>query len=272
MTNLPLVSVIIPTHNRPDFLKKTIQSILNQNYSRLEIIVISNGFSKINECATGSFGDSRITYREQENSGGPSSPRNHGIQLAKGEYIAFCDDDDLWMPDKLEKQVKVLFENSDVGLCYTNMIRFDEQTEWVVSQDNGKADFNSLLYVNMIPVSSIIVRKSLLDKYGLFTESSIVGFSEDYDFVLRHSYYTQLFHIDEYLIKYWSGNQRTTATDNNFSISYYFKYLKGVLGCYYLNFRERRIKFKKMIIISMHQLKLVGKIVLYNMLRKTRIR
>ena len=271
MTSLPLISVIIPTHNRPDFLKKTIQSILNQTYSHLEIIVISNGLSKLNQAAAKSFGDSRISYGEQENSGGPSSPRNHGIRLAKGDYIAFCDDDDLWMPDKLVKQVDVFSKNPEVNLCYTNMIRFDEQAEWISPQDNGKADFDSLLYVNTIPVSSIIVKRSSLDKYGAFTESSIVGFSEDYDFVIRHSYYAKPYHLDAFLVKYWSGNQRTTATDNNFSVSHYLKYLKGVLGCYYLNFTEKRIKTKRMIVITMHQLKLIGKIIAYNLLKKIRI-
>jgi glycosyltransferase involved in cell wall biosynthesis len=270
MTDLPLVSVVIPTHNRPDFLKKTIQSILTQTYPHLEVIVISNGLSKLNQEATKSFKDLRITYREQENSGGPSSPRNHGIRLAKGDYIAFCDDDDLWMPDKIEKQVNILSNNPEIGLCYTNMVRFDDQTEWIGPHDNGKADFGSLLYVNTIPVSSIIIRKSALDRYGTFTESSIVGFSEDYDFVIRHSYYTTLYHLDEFLLKYWSGNQRTTATDENFSVSHSLKYLKGVLGCYYLNFKAKRIPYKKMIVITIHQVKLVGKIIAYNLLKKIR--
>ena len=268
MVNFPLISIVIPTHNRPDFLKKTIQSILDQTYSHLEVIVISNGFNKINRDVANFFNDQRIIYGEQENSGGPSSPRNHGIQLAKGEYIAFCDDDDLWMPDKIAKQVKVLFENTDVGLCYTNMIRFDERREWINPGDNGKADFDSLLYVNTIPVSSIIIRKSLLDKYGAFPESSIVGFAEDYEFVLRYSYYTKLYHLNEFLVKYWSGNQRTTVTDNNFSIIYYLKYLKGVFGCYYLSLRKKRITPKKMIIIMIYQLKGVVKIIGYNILKK----
>src|SRR5690348_18354730 len=92
MNRLPLVSVVIPTHNRPEFLEKTLKSILDQSYKNLEIIIISNGSSKQNLETALKFQDTRIRYYEQENSGGPASPRNHGIKKSSGKYVAFCED------------------------------------------------------------------------------------------------------------------------------------------------------------------------------------
>jgi len=271
MENLSLVSVIVPTHNRPDFLKKTIQSILNQTYSKIELIVISNGKSLENEAIIQEFSDPRIQYADQQNSGGPAGPRNHGLRLAKGDYIAFCDDDDLWMPDKLQRQVDIFNKNSDIGLCYTSMQRFDESREWVEPKDNGPADLYSLLYRNTVPISSICIRKSLLDHYSGFTESSIVGYSEDYDFVLRYSFYTKLCHINEYLIKYWSGMGRTSLKSDIFGVTHYIKYLKGILGCYYLQYKEGRVGLRHLFAPMITQVTMITKIILCNILKKLKI-
>jgi teichuronic acid biosynthesis glycosyltransferase TuaG len=231
MSKLPLVSVVIPTHNRPDFLKRAIQSIIAQTYQEIEIIVISNGYNEINRHAAQSFRDARIIYVEQEDSGGPASPRNHGMRIAKGDYIAFCDDDDIWMPDKLEKQIMVLEENLEYGLCYSNMLRFDDQNVWFEKHEQGYATFNSLLYINTVPISSVIVRKNLLNRVGLFCESKIVGDSEDYEFLLRYAIYTKFYYIDEFLIKYWSGDNRKTK----YTLQYLntLKYFCRIMGCYY---------------------------------------
>lgn len=271
MSNFPLVSIIVPTHNRPHFLKKTIQSILSQTYLSWELLVVSNGFNEENKGIVESFGDQRIYYIEQENSGGPASPRNHGCRLARGKYIAFCDDDDLWMPGKLKKQVDVLENNPGFGVCYTDMKRFDEIHEWIEPKDNGPADLDSLLYVNTVPISSVIIRKTLLKKYGGFTENSIVGYSEDYDFILRYSNYTKLFHLNDLLVKYWSGTGRTSLKSEIFSVTHNIKYLKGILGCYYLQFRANRIELKKLILPAWWQIKIIVKIIAYNVLKELKI-
>ncbi|MBX9696589.1 MAG: glycosyltransferase family 2 protein [Alphaproteobacteria bacterium] len=211
MVKGPLISVVVPTHNRPDFLRKTLESILSQTYANLEIFVISNGVNPNNKAMVESLNDSRIIYRDQENSGGPSSPRNYGIKLSKGKYLAFCDDDDLWEEDKLEKQICALEENPTHGLCYSKMMRFDEAREWAIAHEEGQATFASLLYVNTVPISSLIVRKSLIDHLGGFSEDPRVGASEDYEFLLRYAAKSKLYFIDKYLIRYWSGNNRTTS-------------------------------------------------------------
>lgn len=260
----PLVSVIIPTHNRPDFLYKTIKSILDQTYSNIEVIVVSNGYNPNNKQTVDRFADSKITYIEQENSGGPAAPRNHGIRLAKGELIAFCDDDDLWVPDKLAKQVKALLSDHNYGACYSKMLRFDETgREWAVPLEEGAANLDSLLYINTVPISSLIVTKKLIDQIGGFCKSKIVRFSEDYEFILKCAAVTKFAYVDEYLIRYWSGKHRTTLIDQQFTALEKLGYLMGIFGCYYLQIKSNRIKLTRLLLPSLYHIKIVAKIIVY---------
>lgn len=270
MADFPLVSVIVPTHNRPDFLKKTLSSILNQTYTHLEVFVISNGVNALNKEVAENFNDPRITYVDQANSGGPSSPRNHGIRLSSGRYIAFCDDDDLWAPEKIEKQVKALENNPAYGLCYTKMMRFDAYREWSVPHEEGPADFHSLLYVNTIPISAVMIRRSLLDQFGGFSELKKVGASEDYEFLVRHAATTRFYFLDEYLIHYWSGNQRTTNHTQTCADA--VVYLKDVFRCYELLWRAEKITISQLIGPSFHMLLSAFKIFAYQALVKLGLR
>jgi len=233
MAKQPLVSVIVPTHNRPVFLRKTLESILKQTYKNLEVIVVSNGVNDANRNVIKALKDPRLIYLDQENTGGPSSPRNHGIREAKGEYVAFCDDDDLWMPEKIEKQLQSLEAHPDYGVCFCKMLRFDEEKEWPVVHEEGPATFDTLLYVNTVPISSVFIRKRLLDQNGSFSESKAVGTSEDYEFLLRQALRTKFYYLDEYLIRYWSGANRTTQNDMKRSFLDILRYFQGIRGCFF---------------------------------------
>lgn len=270
MAELPLVSVVIPTHDRPDFLKKTIQSIAEQTYKNIEIIVVSNGFNKDNEKSAKEFNDPRIIYVDQENSGGPASPRNHGIRIAKGQYVAFCDDDDLWMPEKIEKQVKALEENLEYGLCYSKMLRFDDQKQWANPHEEGPASLHSLLYINTVPISSVFMRKSLLDKFGGFSESSKIGSSEDYEFLLRHSVTTKFYFLDEYLIKYWSGDNRVTR--NSPSFTDLMRYCCQIFSCYQMLWKSKKVYIYQLVCPSLYVLGSNFKILMYQILVGLRIK
>ncbi|HRA43198.1 MAG TPA: glycosyltransferase, partial [Gammaproteobacteria bacterium] len=173
--------------------------------------------------------------------GGAASPRNHGIRLAEGKYIAFCDDDDLWMSDKIEKQVCVLEERSEYSLCYTKMLRFDEVNEWTNFHDARPANFESLLYKNTIPISSVLIKRSILQQFGYFSESKMVCASEDYELFLRLSIANKFYFLDECLIKYWSGNNRTTSL-NNKNILVVFLYTLRIFKCYYLVYSHKKTK------------------------------
>jgi glycosyltransferase involved in cell wall biosynthesis len=113
----PLVSVIIPTYNRANYLKLTIGSIMNQSFLDFESNVVDDG-SPNDEAQLVCKNFEKVAYYKMKNSGGPAKPRNFGIQKAKGKYIAFVDDDDIWLPTKLEKQVAILEQNQDFGLVH----------------------------------------------------------------------------------------------------------------------------------------------------------
>ena len=126
-----LVSVIIPTYNIQYFLDSTLESIVNQTYKNLEIILIDDcsndgTYQKIIKWADK---DSRIVYRQLEKNSGAAVSRNVAIGLSNGRFLAFCDSDDLWQPDKIEKQISFMRER-DIAFCFT---------QYVLQREDGKS-------------------------------------------------------------------------------------------------------------------------------------
>jgi len=117
----PLISVIIPTFNRGQFLRRAILSAVNQTYSNLEILVISDGSTDDTAMIVGSVKDKRIKYYHNERNRGLVATRNIGVRKSLGEFVTFLDDDDEWAPNKIFRQFEV-FKNIDtaVGLVFTN--------------------------------------------------------------------------------------------------------------------------------------------------------
>jgi len=114
------VSIVIPTYNRAGLLSRTIQSVLNQTYQDFEIIIVDDGSTDKTEEVVKSFNSKKIFYNRHEENKGANAARNTGIKASRGEYIAFQDSGDEWLPQKLERQMKV-FENAspEVGVVYT---------------------------------------------------------------------------------------------------------------------------------------------------------
>ena len=111
------VSVIIPTHGRPELLERTLNSVIQQTYKNLEIIVVSDGFNeKTNELMDSFPG---IKYYFYKYSRGANFARNYGVDKSISDVVAFLDDDDQWEPQKVEKQISILSEKPKVGLVYT---------------------------------------------------------------------------------------------------------------------------------------------------------
>ena len=111
---MPVFSVVIPTYNRADKVCRALKSVLNQSFVDFEILVMDDG-STDNTCeVVKGFTDPRIKYEWAENFGGPAAPRNRGLRLAQGKYVAFLDSDDWWMPNKLEESLVILEQGFDL--------------------------------------------------------------------------------------------------------------------------------------------------------------
>lgn len=187
MINEPLVSIIIPTYNRSVLLQQTLKSILAQTYRNFEIILISDASTDDTSPIVHSFKDERIKFTTlNENLKYPSRVRNIGIEKANGEFIAFCDDDDLWMEHKLKTQIKFLFANENIELVASNSYLFpghivpSMQLLW-----NKNLNYEELLKQNSIITPSVLIRKRTLHKIGKFDESGILHIGEDWDLWLR---------------------------------------------------------------------------------------
>lgn len=206
---MPKVSVVIPTYNRAHLLSGAINSVLNQTFNDLEIIVIDDGSTDNTRGVLEQYG-SGINYIYQQR-GGRGQVRNTGIKAAKGDYIAFLDDDDIWLPEKLEKQVKFLDANPDIGLAHTFVELIDAQgyplKEATKKQLQGykKAAKTGYTYETMsrsclMFTSTVIVRKECFDKVGFF-DPGLEAF-EDWDFYLRFALEYRIGTILEPLVRF----------------------------------------------------------------------
>lgn len=189
---MPKISIITPTYNSSKFIERTIKSVLNQTYTDWEYLIIDdistdNTVELVNDFIKK---DSRIKLlKTSKNSGGPATPKNIGIENAVGEYVAFLDHDDEWLPEKLEKQLKVFEElkNEKLGLvsCFINIV--DNKTGKITSRHRNfykKNALNMLLQFNFLLTSSCIMTKlSILKEVGLFDANFKV--SDDWDMWLK---------------------------------------------------------------------------------------
>jgi teichuronic acid biosynthesis glycosyltransferase TuaG len=168
-----LVSVILTTYNRVDLISLTIDSILSQTYKNIELIIIDDGssdgtFEKINR-----YNDKRVSCFLIKNSGGPAVPRNIGIKHSNGEYIAFCDDDDIWMSNKIDVQMNYIIKNN-IDFVSSNMIVFNNNIDNIlyISKNKKIKSLFSFLNKNEINTSTVLLKKT-----------SIVSFNEGEEFL-----------------------------------------------------------------------------------------
>ncbi len=202
----PSISVIIPTHNRLDRLPDTIQSVLNQTFSDLELIIIDDGSTDDTSAYVHSLKDDRVIYSRQTQQG-VSSARNNGIHLSRSPLIAFLDSDDHWHPDKLNRQITALKQST------ARLIHCDEI--WV---RNGKrvnamkkhTKRGGFIYEHCLPLccvspSAVIVEKSLILSLGGFDES--LPACEDYDLWLRICSQEPVLFIEDALLTKFGGHE-----------------------------------------------------------------
>lgn len=210
-STLPLVSVIIPAYNAARFLPATLASVLGQTYGNLEVLVVDDGSKDNTVEIIKQFaqGDSRIILIQQENAG-VAAARNAGICQAKGEFIAPVDADDIWYPEKLEKQVaKILESPAAVGVVYAWSAMIDEEGQltggFFIGNQKGYV-LPALIYRFFLGNASVpLIRRSCLETVGLYNQElrarSAQG-AEDWDICLRLAEHCQFEVVPEFLIGY----------------------------------------------------------------------
>lgn len=226
------VSVIIPAYNCEHYIKDTVESVLSQTYEDIELIIIDDGSTDRTREIVKRFG-SKVEYVYQDKNVGPSATRNRGIEQAKGKYIAFLDHDDVWMPNKIEEQIKLLENNKDIALVYSNGCSINSSgvqvssTLFDIAKPHRGFAFEELILDNFIPTSSVIVRKQILNEVGGFNERFLI--SQDFDLYLRIAEDHEIDFVDALLFKRRiypdsaSNKKRKVLLDDVISITKFYR-------------------------------------------------
>ncbi|HXG29199.1 MAG TPA: glycosyltransferase family 2 protein [Nevskiales bacterium] len=197
----PLVSVVLATRNRARLLPRAANSVLRQSYAHLELIIVDDGSSDDTAEVVVTLHDPRVHYLHQEESHGVSAARNAGIRAARGELVAFQDDDDEWLEKKLEKQVAALARDG-TGLnlcghlaCYADRVVYVGGPRYFANIQ-PKSGYGNLA---LIATPGWLVRRELLFAAGLFDER--IHTLEDWELALRLSEHCSFSHLDEPLYR-----------------------------------------------------------------------
>ena len=175
----PTISCIVPVYNGERFLAEALESILGQSYQHLEIIVVDDGSTDGTEVVARQFGG-RIRYYRQANAGPPAA-RDEGIRLSTGELVAFLDADDLWHPEKLDRQWARFEVRPELELCFTHVQHF-----WVGELAEEEKQFQNHRLSQTLPsylTQALLVRRSLFHRIGTFNTG--LRFADAMDWFLR---------------------------------------------------------------------------------------
>jgi glycosyltransferase involved in cell wall biosynthesis len=232
ISNQPLISVIINCHNGDKYLKQTIDSIFDQNYENWEIIFWDNMSTDNSAYIIKSYSDKRIKYYMATEYTPLGEARNLAIEKATGKWCSFLDSDDIWMPDKLGRQVEIINKDSDSGVIYGQMLVYkdskNQNSIWsermckyskkttIKKLPEGEI-FNQLLRANFVPLLTAIFKKDLFIKAG--GVSKHMDIAEDYDLFLKLSRLTKFKAVQDVVAYYrvHSSNASIVKQEQSFS-------------------------------------------------------
>ena len=186
-----LVSIIMPTYNQAEYIKAAIGSIIAQSYSTFELIVIDNYSTDATSDIVHSYHDPRIKYLKFDNKGVIAAARNHGVKHANGSILAFLDSDDIWLPELLNMQTKLLSDN--VALVSSSFEPIGNTTicrhhlNYINENDVKAFYYKDIINANPIMTSSVVLYKADFELSGGFDESTNFRFIEDWELWLRLS-------------------------------------------------------------------------------------
>lgn len=208
----PRISVVIPhnyenpTSDQGELLRETLRSVLTQTMGAWEAIVVKNRSDNQTSAIADGFGDPRILYVDCHNNGVIAASRNKGTELARSEWVAFLDSDDLWTPDKLARCLAVIDAGTGIDLVSHRevMVKDGRPLGLTPRGSDKKASYNALLYRgNCLSPTAVVARKSKLEAVGGFSEDPALVSAEDYDLWLRLARFgIRMAFIDEPLSQY----------------------------------------------------------------------
>jgi len=211
------VSIIIPAYNAADYVKEAVDSALAQTYKEMEVVVVDDGSTdETKKILEPYVKKNEIKYVYEQNKG-LAGARNTGIKNSSGEYIAFLDADDLFLPEKAAEQVRVLEENPSYGVCYSDLLHFSEAGRVFHHRYDYPSGnlFEPLLHRQFLNPLTVMVRKEIFDRYGFFDET--LRRSEDWDLWLRWARAgVRFYFLDKPLARYrvrTAGNLSDVASE-----------------------------------------------------------
>jgi len=205
MNSRAKISVIIPNFNYGRFIGEAIESVLVQTYQPIEIIVIDDGSTDDSVKIVESFGK-KVKLIKQEN-GGVGKARNTGVKNSKGDFLAFLDADDRWLPQKIERQMEHFRLDPDIGLITTAMSEFDKNgniTSQFTEGKNGWCAKDMLLMFPVVigPGSTALLKRRVIEQVGGFDENKQMYPSEDWEFCYRVAQKFKVYVVSEVLVEY----------------------------------------------------------------------
>ncbi len=212
----PLVSIIIPTFNRGDFLGRSINSALKQTYSSIEIIVVDDGSCDQTEQLMTDYCKTHINihYVRHDHNRGSQAARNTGVLLSHGEFITFLDSDNEWMPDKLERQISLInASHGNIGAVYSGFFRVHVDGKPTIEQIPrfGGNIYKTALREWVADMNTLAVRKDILHEAGLLDEQ--IRSYQEWDLCIRLSKVTEFAFVREPLVIYHIHDKPTISKE-----------------------------------------------------------
>jgi glycosyltransferase involved in cell wall biosynthesis len=220
MSSTPFISVVITVFNCRRYIGETIQSVLDQRYPHREIVVVDDGSTDGTRDILSQYEkDIRCIYQANR---GVAAARNRGIAQSKGDFIALLDHDDLWVPDKLERQVAHSQQYPDAGLYHTDVLYWHMGTGVKERREGIRKEFTGDCYLKLfwkhhVTPSTVLIRKACFDRAGLFDEG--LRYVDDWDLWQRIAQHYPFAYLDEPLVIY--RFHETNASRNTIEMEQY---------------------------------------------------
>lgn len=220
-----LVSIIMPSYNTSQYIAETIQSVIDQSYQNWELIIVDDCSTDNTDYVVSKINDQRIIFLKNKKNSGAAVSRNRALREAKGKWIAFLDSDDLWKPDKLEKQIQFMNKNN-YSFSYTNYVEIDVDGNETGVKVTGPKKITKTGMFNYCWPGCLTVMYDA-SKIGLIQIYDIKK-NNDYAMWLKVCQKADCYLLDEYLAKYRKGRSGSISTHS----------IKTMIGWHYKLYHE----------------------------------